>query len=185
MYFHFMEILQLSDSGSDCQCSGKVKLKPWHLTQLGKSHPYRDQRQRQSCLLFTIYLLAVLVSLHNKCFLWLKLQRVTIQTKHVRRDCGKIFQNTKTCCYIMFQNVFQTFRSPCHMWLIFEIPQSHPYQVSKSQTNPYAHDAASSTYCSLKVKAQKRGNIPRIFSKPIFKFHICQYDKLLYATFRC
>ena len=79
----------LSDSGSDCQCSGKVKLKPWHLTQLGKSHPYRDQRQRQSCLLFTIYLLAVLVSLHNKCFLWLKLQRVTLQTKHVRRDCGK------------------------------------------------------------------------------------------------
>ena len=88
----------------------------------------------------------------------------------------KVFQNTKTCCYIMLQNVFQTFRSPCHMWLIFEIPQSHPYQVSKSQTNPYAHDAASSTYCSLKVKAQKRGNIPRIFSKPIFKY--CQYDNL-------
>ena len=85
----------LWDSGSDCQCSGKVKLKPWHLTQLGKSHPYRDQRQRQSCLLFTIYLLAVLVSLHNKCFLWLKLQRVTIQTKHVRRDCGKSISKHK------------------------------------------------------------------------------------------
>ena len=69
--------------------------------------------------------------------------------KHVAISCCKMF--------------FQTFRSHCHMWLIFEIPQSHPYQVSKSQTNPYAPDAASSTYCSLKVKDQKRGDIPRFF----------------------
>ena len=84
----------------------------------------------------------------------------------------KVFQNKKTCCYIMLQNVFQTFRSPCHMWLIFEIPQSHPYQVSKSQTNPYAHDAASSTYCSLKVKDQKRGKLSQDFFRNLFSSFI-------------
>ena len=36
----------LSDSGSDCQCSGKVKLKPWHLTQPDNIHHHLHHYHR-------------------------------------------------------------------------------------------------------------------------------------------
>ena len=157
---YFVHGNPLSDSGSDCQCSGKVKLKPWHLTQLGKSHPHRDQRQRKSCL-FTIYLLAVLVSLHNKCFLWLKLQRVTIQTKQVWRDCGKSISKHKNMLPYHVAKCFSKHFDPpvtCGWYLksrkVIPTKSLNPKQILMHLTLPHQHIARS------RSRIRKGGTFP-------------------------